>query len=228
MHSVNTNIPIKEVMVTEIVSVSIETPLLEANDILLRHGFVGLPVVNKQKILLGMFSEFDLNTKGTLLHLPTLLKLFKEFSIYKKDEGMLWTDVTAMFAIKVGDVMNPNPLTLDQDSSIDAAVKLFSERRRVDPIPVVDRMNTLVGIVSRYDLIRFLGSHTSSVSFRDPAPYTQRKIDQNIDNFLRNFEKNFVVVSKYRTNHWFFISIMFTFIGFIIAVVWILEINYVP
>jgi CBS domain-containing protein len=228
MHSMNIDVPIKNLMTTAVMSVGTETLLFEANDILLKNSLGGLPVVSKEQVLLGMFSELDLSTKESLLHLPTLLKLFKEFSIYKKDEGMLWTDVSSMFAIKVSDVMNSNPLVLDQDSSVDAAVKLFGERRHTNLIPVVDRANKLVGVISRSDLIRFLGSRTSAVSFRDPAPYTQRKIDKHIDNFLRNFEKNFVLVSKYRTVHWFAISVLFTLVGFVIAFVWILQVSYSP
>jgi CBS domain-containing protein len=221
------SVPIKTLMITETVSVNTETPLLEANDILLKHGFAGLPVVNEQNILLGMFTEFDLSTRGSLLHLPTLLKLFKEFSIYKKDRGLLWKDVSTMFAIKAGDVMNPKPIVLDQDASLEDAIKLFSERRRVDPLPIVDHEGKLVGIVSRYDLIRFLGGLASSISFRDAVPYTSRTIDQTIDNFLQNFEKQFTMVSKYRTIHWLLISIMFGIIGSIITLAWVVQVNYI-
>jgi CBS domain-containing protein len=222
------SVSIKTLMITEIISVSVDTPLLEANDILLKHGFAGLPVIDEQNILLGMFTKFDLSTKGSLLHLPTLLKLFKEFSIYKKDRGLLWKDVTAMLSIQAGDVMNTKPIVLNQEASLQDAIRLFSERRRVDPLPIIDHEGKLVGIISRYDLIRFLGGLASSVNFRDAAPYTPSAVDQTIDNFLHNFEKQFILVSKHRTLHWLLISTMFAIIGSVVTLAWVVQVNYVP
>ncbi|MDO8521405.1 MAG: CBS domain-containing protein [bacterium] len=214
---------IKELMSTDVVSVAPETLLTEADALLRKRAFSGLPVVDTEGKLVGMFTEFDLSTKGSLLHLPTILKLFKEFSIYQKDKGLVWKDVSSMLAIKVEDIMNTMPFTVNQNISLKEVVKLFSERRRVDPLPIVDDDQKLVGIVSRYDLIRYFGG--LPVSFRDPSPYTLRDVDRRIDNFLRNFEKQFVAVSKYRTLHWFLISVTFTFVGFFAALAVLIRIE---
>jgi len=206
------NVLIQELMTTEIVAVKPETSLIEADTILAKHGFAGLPVVNQEGVLVGMFTEFDLSTRISLLHLPTILKLFTDFTIYKKDQGPIWKDVTQMLAVKVKDIMNPVPFVVNQHAPLSEVIRLFSERRRVEPLPIIDDQYKLVGIVSRYDLIRYFGG--LPVSFRDPAPYTLRDVDRTIDNFLRNFEKRFVAVRKYRTLHWFLISLLFTFVGF--------------
>lgn len=210
-------------MTTEVVSVRPETLLMEADALLRRHAFAGLPVVNEKGVLVGMFTEFDLSTRGSLLHLPTILKLFKEFAIYQKDKGLVWKDVSKMLAVRVEDTMNTRPFLANERTTVDGIMRLFNERRRADPLPIVDDEQRLVGIITRYDLLRYFGGFP--VSFRDPAPYTLREIDNTIDNFLRNFEKQFIAVSKHRTLHWFALSAFFTIVGFFAAVFVFLQVE---
>ena len=51
--------------------------------------------------------------------------------------------------------MNIDPLVVGPDVEVDNLAKEFAQHHRVNPIPVVDNERRLLGIVSRYDLIRF-------------------------------------------------------------------------
>lgn len=54
------------------------------------------------------------------------------------------------------DVMNKEPLTLQYSDTYETAMKLFSEHHRVNPVPVIDEENVVVGIISRYDMLKLL------------------------------------------------------------------------
>lgn len=51
--------------------------------------------------------------------------------------------------------MNIDPLVVGPDIKVEDLAKEFAQHHRVNPIPVVDGERRLLGIVSRYDLIRF-------------------------------------------------------------------------
>ena len=51
--------------------------------------------------------------------------------------------------------MNPDPLVVGPGITVEAVAKEFVMHHRVNPIPVVDASRKLMGVVSRYDVIRF-------------------------------------------------------------------------
>lgn len=119
--------------------------------------------------------------------------------------------------------MNSKPLTVNPDAPMDEAMRLFSEHHKVNPIPVTDRSNTLVGIISRYDILRlYAPSPDLSKLLRKNQ---ERYYDKEVKEFLNKFEKNFVFVSKFRTRFWLFFSVIFLIVGFIAAFIWTLNIK---
>lgn len=213
---------IKDLMTSEVVSVTPETPLVKAVEIILEKDFSGLPVVDKNNVLLGIVTDYDLILKGSAIHLPTFLQLLKEFQVYKKDASLIRGDIQKILEMKVGDVMNTDPLVLFDDSTINDALNAFGQHHRVNPIPILDREHKLVGIISRLDMLKLYGA--PSVNFERHA--TKREIDANVNRFLSDFENNFVLVSKTRTRHWLIFSLVFAIIGFIIAFAIILRIEF--
>jgi len=117
--------------------------------------------------------------------------------------------------------MNTDPLTISQDAPIEMLSKVFAEHHRVNPIPVIDDAKHLVGIVSRFDLVRFFADETTGKIVE--VDHDQIS-DQKVENFVNNFEKRFVLVSKTRTRFWLLISLSFALVGFIVAFAIILRI----
>ena len=109
------------------------------------------------------------------------------------------------------------PKTIKPNASVEEASHLFADPKN-NPLPVVNDSGFLIGILSLSDLTKLYG-----VSLRDK--FGSREIDQHIDNFMRQFEKEFVVVTKFRKNTWLVTSLIFAIIGFIIAFILIIRIS---
>jgi len=190
---------VKDLMITDVVSVRPETPLVEAAEILTKHDFTGLPVVDTQNRLVGIMTEYDLISRGTFVHLPTLSKLLSDTSFYKNEKENLFPEVQKILELKVKDVMNKDPLTLSPTSMIPEAVRIFSEHHAVNPVPVIDAGRKVVGIIARFDIVKLWGQ---------TAPQQREKVhehgtkNEDAEKFFKEFNKRFVVVSRARTRWW--------------------------
>jgi len=203
------------------VAVHPETPLADAANLMVEKDFRGLPVIDEKETVVGILTEYDLIIKGSSLHLPTFIKIMKEIDMYRKDASLVSDEFKAILNLTVGDAMNKEPFTLLDTSTVDDVAKVFTEHHKVNPILVVDTENKLVGIVSRRDILKTFGS--SSIRFKDETG--ERKVDVNVNKFLRGFERKFIVVSRFRTRTWLLFSAMFFLVGFLVAFALIVRIN---
>lgn len=147
-------ISVKDVMTREAISVQPDTPLQEAAEVLAHHGFDGVPVVDEGNKLVGILTEYDLINKGSSIHLPTFQKIIQNLGVYSKDRSQFNKDFAVLAALKVKDVMNNDPLTLSEDATYKEAVSAFRDHHRVNPIPVIDQDRKVVGVVSRFDILK--------------------------------------------------------------------------
>ncbi len=210
-------------MVKDVKTANPDTPLMEAVNIMFEGGYTGLPIVDRMHKVVGILTEYDLLTKGSSIHLPTFLKLMKEFDVYKKDQSLIAGDLKKILDLKVQDVMNDDPLTMHPEASLEEAATTFAEHHKVNPIPIVDAGGILVGLLSRFDIIKFYGHaephHPASVK---GTPYAA---DRAIKEYMAGFEKNFVAVSRYRARYWFWISLGFLIVGIIATTIFILRVD---
>lgn len=216
------NLKVKNIMTQQPYTVGPEDSVVYAAKILADHNFNGLPVVGADKALVGIVTEYDLISQGNAMHLPTLINVLGNIGVYKKDSSLVKDDLKNLLSLKVKDVMNTDPLTVEEDAWIQEVSDLFAHHHRVNPIPVVDKQKKLVGIVSRFDLIRLF---TDERAHQDVAVNHPENLDKRVDNFINDFEKRFVFVSRTRTRYlWPILSLSFAIIGFIIAFSLILRI----
>ena len=118
---------IKNVMITDLITVKKQTPVYEAIRILVDKNITGLPVVNDDMTLAGIISEKD------------VMKLL--YDIEDKPG-------------KVEDFMTEIPFSFDQeDSLIDVAECFVKNHFRRVPITSEGK---LVGIISRKDIIKYI------------------------------------------------------------------------
>jgi len=58
--------------------------------------------------------------------------------------------------VLVQDMMTRDPVSVPQDVSIDVAIDLMVEKN-ISGVPIVDEAETLVGLITEYDVLRFYG-----------------------------------------------------------------------
>ena len=138
---------IKEVMIPDLTSVSADTPIKEAVEIMSRQRMVGLPVVDNDQNVIGIITESDI-AKACLpgyykeLQNPSFIPDFDQFSQQAKK--------IAHFPVK--EFMTREVFTVEEDTSqTEAANLLFRKRLRI--LPVV-RGRKMVGILTPSSLCK--------------------------------------------------------------------------
>lgn len=134
-------------MTTDVVTVPPETPILEAQEIMRKHGVRRLPVVNKRGKLLGIITKSDI-LEASPSDATTL-------SIWELNYLLARTTVEQIM-VKAEDLIIVSP-----NDPIERAA-LLMRKHKVGGLPVVDG-NHLVGIITESDifevLLKLLGVH---------------------------------------------------------------------
>ncbi len=133
-------------MTEKVVTVLPETSIVDAVKILIKNNFHGLPVVEKNNVLVGIFTEYDL--------MPTVQNVVQNLSAFGEGSSEFRNGIRTVKNLRVKDVMNKEPLTFLDNANFDEVIKTFREHHRVNPIPVIDSQKKLVGVVSRFDVVK--------------------------------------------------------------------------
>lgn len=208
-------------MTKDVTTVGPDDSILQVAQIMFDHNWEGLPVVTPDQTLVGIITQYDLITKGANIHLPTFMQLMSQLPVYKKDKGNLKPELQRIVTLTVKDLMNIDPLTVREGTTLEEVAKTFAEHHRVNPIPVVSPESRLVGIISRYDLIKL---YTGTMANAE-AIVRENSVEKKVDMFVHGFGKNMMVVSKFTPVFWKVISFLFIIVGFIIAMALIIRIE---
>jgi CBS-domain-containing membrane protein len=141
-----------QIMTHHVITVSPETPILDAANIMLKNRVSGLPVVGADGELVGIVSESDFLRRseiGTQRKRPRWLQFFTS-------PGRLAKDFVAESGRRVEDVMTRHAITAGEQTPLDELVSLM-ERNGIKRLPVL-RQNRLVGIVTRSNLLQAFAS----------------------------------------------------------------------
>ncbi|KKU53179.1 MAG: hypothetical protein A3F26_01500 [Candidatus Ryanbacteria bacterium RIFCSPHIGHO2_12_FULL_47_12b] len=145
---------VRDVMTRDVITVGPDMQVISAAMVLDKNNIDGVPVVSTEGILEGILTEYDLISKGSAIHLPTFISILQNLAVFRKDRGQFKKEVNELALLKVRDLMNPDPLTLSENATFEETVAAFRDHHRVNPIPVVDKSNKVVGVVSRYDVLK--------------------------------------------------------------------------
>jgi len=144
---------VSEIMTPDPVTVTPETGVTEAAKLMVDKRIGALPVIDGGR-LVGLVTEGDLIHQDVKLEFPTYIQLLDGFIMYPPAQTKFENELKKAVAATVGEVMTPEPITVQADSSIEDVATLLVERD-VSRIPVLDG-DTLVGIVTKGDVVRSL------------------------------------------------------------------------
>lgn len=137
-----------QIMTRQILSVTPDTPVLEAANTMLQQHISGLPVIDKSGKLVGIVSEGDFIRRAEIgtgrkrgRWLKFLIGPGKSASEFVHEQGR-----------KVSEVMTPEPYTVTEDTPLEDIVQLM-EKKNVKRLPVM-RGDAIVGIVTRSNLLQ--------------------------------------------------------------------------
>jgi CBS domain-containing protein len=208
---------IEDIMTEQVTTVTKDTPLTEAAVLLSDRGYNGLPVVDADGRLIGMFNERNIISDKSYVKLKTVIQLLSEMKFYKKDTSPLRNELKDVINLKVNEVMNLAPTVIKPDDSIELAAALFADQNN-NPLPVVSDDGKLVGVIALSDLTRYYG-----VVYKKMVD--EKDVNKKIDKLVNKFEREFTVVTNFRVSTWFVTSVMFALVGFAIAMFMILRIS---
>ena len=144
---------VKDIMTTEVITVSPETEIVQATNLLLENRINGVPVTDDTGKVVGILCQSDLIAQQKKLPIPSFFTLLNGLIplISKKN---IEKQVQKIAAITVAQAMTPNPVTVQPDMDIEEVAALMVDRN-FHSIPVVDE-GELVGIVGKEDMLRTL------------------------------------------------------------------------
>lgn len=208
-------VTVADVMNTRVISVSPEASLEEIIKIFTTYDLNGVPVVDKEKTLLGIITQYDLVVKGSGIHIPTLVKTLDQSKMLKAEKMILEKTLEPLKKLTAYDIMNNDPLFLYDDEPIEEALRQFSEHHRVNPIIVVNKEKKVVGVLSRHDLIKILALKELGKTVDSAIERTERpkKAEATVAKTIEKFRKEFFLLPRYRATRWIIFGVAIFLIG---------------
>ncbi|HFQ93491.1 MAG TPA: CBS domain-containing protein [Anaerolineae bacterium] len=133
---------VRDWMTRDVITVTPETPLPEAHQIMMNEEIRRLPVVDEAGKLVGIVTLGDV--RGAQPSPATSLSI--------------WELNYLLSSLKVSEIMTPDPITLSCEATIGEAARAMLETR-VSGLPVVDDQGNLQGIITESDIFSMVVLH---------------------------------------------------------------------
>ncbi len=145
-------LPVVNIMTVDVVTVEPATGVTQVAQLMVTHGVSGIPVVEAGRIV-GIVTERDIVAQEMEVDVPaygTFLDAVFKLPWDKSDE-----ELRRVLATTAGELMSTDVVSVLPSTTVREAAGLMY-KRRLNPLPVVDSNENLVGIVSRSDIVRLL------------------------------------------------------------------------
>ena len=118
-----------QIMTHRVLSVTTDTTIAHAANIMLQNHISGLPVINEAGNLVGVVSQSDFLRRaeiGTQRNRSRWLK-------FLVGPGGSASDFVHERGRKVGEIMTPDPCVVGEDDTLEKVVDLMERRRKIEP-----------------------------------------------------------------------------------------------
>jgi CBS-domain-containing membrane protein len=137
-----------DVMTRDVVAVKKYDDIQVAATLMSENRISGLPVVDAGNLVLGVVSEADILAMAGIKeghNFKDILRHILGEPLPERKTGHL-----------VGDIMSSPAITTGPDVEIKEVARILDDRR-IKRLPVVDKGERLIGIISRADIVRAIG-----------------------------------------------------------------------
>lgn len=126
LNRVTKSVEIKEVMTKDVVTVIVDTPIIEVSDKLSEHSISGMPVVDDSGKPVGVISEKDLLSRMGADHTLTFMSVVTQCLKHKGCEVMKIANLTAK------DIMTTPPICISENAPMHQAVSVFMSKKLIE------------------------------------------------------------------------------------------------
>jgi CBS-domain-containing membrane protein len=141
-------VPVKDLMTGDVIYINKDTDIHEAARVLSENRISGLPVVDEEKHVIGIVTEADILNSTGMKKNHTFKDILKHLfgEPYPKSRN----------GSNVKDMMTSQVITTTPETDIKEVARILDENR-IKRLPVVDENNKLIGIISRANIVKYLG-----------------------------------------------------------------------
>ena len=144
---------VRDIMTTDLITLTPDTDVVKAAQVLLDQHINGAPVVDKSGKLVGIICQSDLVAQQKKLPIPTLFTLLDSV-IQLTSKKQIEKQIGKIAALTVAEAMTPDPVTVTPDTAIETVAALMVDNS-FHTLPVVEN-EQLVGIIGKEDVLRTL------------------------------------------------------------------------
>jgi len=147
-----TDLTAKEIMNKKVITIKKDASINELSELLVNNKISGVPVLDENGSLAGIVSEGDIIVQNSDLHFPRYFKLLDSI-IYLESLNKFKRSLQKHLATKVEEIMTVKVKTAGEDTPINEIADIMLDSR-VNRLPVMDKNNKLVGIITRADIVK--------------------------------------------------------------------------
>ncbi len=143
--------PVNDFMTKKVISVSENDDIKSLFKLMDKHDILGAPVVDEKNQVIGIVTESDLINHFTTIKSPQGINLLGSI-VYLDNISKFNDNLKDHCAESVKDIMTSNVITISPKANLLDAINLMS-KNNITRLPVVDRKNELMGIITRSDIV---------------------------------------------------------------------------
>lgn len=149
----------KDIMTSPALSVSENQSLKEVLELLAEKRFSGFPVIDEENRVIGVISDTDIIRYSQSINVIPLSNLSGWVSPYANinDLASMRKGFDMLHTTRVSQIMTKKVYTIYEDEPATEVAKLMN-RRKINRVPVVDKDNKLIGIITRSDMVQCLAN----------------------------------------------------------------------
>lgn len=153
--------PVTQIMSPDVQVTSVDASIAEVARRMHQNGISGLPVIDGNGDLAGIITETDIISHEIQVDTPAFVPFLD--AIIRMPWDTSDDDLRRVLATTAGQLMTHPVYSVTVDATVrDVATLMFE--RKVNPVPVLDRDNRVVGIVSRSDIVQLIAEAEASIS----------------------------------------------------------------